>query len=68
MSFRFVTVGPSIGGLCAAYALSQFRHDVVVLDKRDESIKSHGGLRAPPNMARLSETLPGDCMRWVLSF
>ncbi|KAJ6594664.1 hypothetical protein B0H19DRAFT_1009685 [Mycena capillaripes] len=56
---RFIVVGGSVAGLCAAYILRQSGHDVVVLDKRDERIESNGGLRVPPNMTRLLETLPG---------
>ncbi|KAJ7443008.1 hypothetical protein FB451DRAFT_1413928 [Mycena latifolia] len=58
-AIRFVIVGGSIAGLCAAYTLRQSGHDVVVLDKRDERVESRGGLRVPPNMTRLLETLPG---------
>ncbi|KAJ7633397.1 hypothetical protein DFH06DRAFT_1479640 [Mycena polygramma] len=56
---RFIVVGGSVAGLCAAYTLRQSGHDVVVLDKRDDRVESHGGLRVPPNMTRLLETLPG---------
>ncbi|KAJ6573543.1 hypothetical protein DFH09DRAFT_1152078 [Mycena vulgaris] len=58
-SIRFVVVGGSVGGLCAAYTLRKAGHHVVVLDKRDERVESNGGLRVPPNMTRLLETLPG---------
>ncbi|KAJ7137216.1 hypothetical protein C8R46DRAFT_1137906 [Mycena filopes] len=58
-SMRFIVVGGSVAGLCAAYTLRQSGHDVVVLDKRDERVATHGGLRVPPNMTRLLETLPG---------
>ncbi|KAJ7090839.1 hypothetical protein B0H15DRAFT_837057 [Mycena belliarum] len=56
---RFIVVGGSIAGLCVAYTLRQARHHVVVLDKRDERVESHAGIRVPPNMTRLLETLPG---------
>ncbi|KAJ7860350.1 hypothetical protein B0H13DRAFT_2355668 [Mycena leptocephala] len=56
---RFIVVGGSVAGLCAAYTLRQSGHDVVVLEKRDERLESYGGLRVPPNMTRLLETLPG---------
>ncbi|KAJ7031075.1 hypothetical protein C8F04DRAFT_1236291 [Mycena alexandri] len=56
---RFIVVGGSVAGLCAAYTLRQSGHDVVVLDKRDERVQTRGGIRVPPNMTRLLETLPG---------
>ncbi|KAJ7657289.1 hypothetical protein DFH06DRAFT_1473272 [Mycena polygramma] len=56
---EFVIVGGSVAGLCAAYTLRQSGHDVVVLDKRDELADTYGGLRVPPNMTRLLESLPG---------
>ncbi|KAJ7513186.1 hypothetical protein B0H11DRAFT_2213712 [Mycena galericulata] len=54
----FIVVGGSIAGLCAAYTLRQAGHDVTVLEKRADNHKSHGGLRVPPNMTRMLETLP----------
>ncbi|KAJ7762605.1 hypothetical protein B0H16DRAFT_517828 [Mycena metata] len=56
---RFIVVGGSVAGLCAAYTLRQSGHDVVVLDKRDERVQTRAGIRVPPNMTRLLETLPG---------
>ncbi|KAJ7657262.1 hypothetical protein DFH06DRAFT_1197815 [Mycena polygramma] len=56
---EFIIVGGSVAGLCAAYTLRQSGRHVVILDKRDELVESHGGLRVPPNMTRLLESLPG---------
>jgi cation diffusion facilitator CzcD-associated flavoprotein CzcO len=36
---RFIVVGGSVAGLCAAYTLRQSGHDVVVLEKRDERLE-----------------------------
>jgi 2-polyprenyl-6-methoxyphenol hydroxylase-like FAD-dependent oxidoreductase len=36
---RFIIVGGSVAGLCAAYTLRQSGHDVVVVDKRDEEVE-----------------------------
>jgi hypothetical protein len=37
---RFIIVGGSVAGLCAAYTLRQSGHDVVVVDKRDEEVEA----------------------------
>ncbi|KAJ6603701.1 hypothetical protein B0H10DRAFT_2229753 [Mycena sp. CBHHK59/15] len=57
--FKFVIVGGSIAGLTAALTLRQAGHTVLVLEKREPGIETRGGLRIPPNMSRLLETLPG---------
>ncbi|KAJ7746881.1 hypothetical protein DFH07DRAFT_1062837 [Mycena maculata] len=56
---EFVIVGGSIGGLTAAYTLRRAGHKVLVLEKREAGTVTHGGVRIPPNMTRLLETLPG---------
>ncbi|CAK5264898.1 unnamed protein product [Mycena citricolor] len=56
---KCIIIGGSIAGLCAAYTLRGSAHEVIVLDKRDDCVDTHGGVRVPPNMSRLLETLPG---------
>ncbi|KAJ7460633.1 hypothetical protein FB451DRAFT_1181638 [Mycena latifolia] len=58
-AIEFVVLGGSVSGVCAAYSLRQAGHNVLVLEKREAGIVTHGGLRIPPNMARLLQTLPG---------
>ncbi|KAJ7212449.1 hypothetical protein C8J57DRAFT_1733088 [Mycena rebaudengoi] len=58
LSIEFVIVGASVAGLGAAYKLREVGHEVTLLDKENGSAKL-GGLRVPPNMARLIYTMPG---------
>ncbi|KAJ6504887.1 hypothetical protein C8R47DRAFT_1104075 [Mycena vitilis] len=56
---EFAIVGGSVAGLTAAYTLRQAGHKVLVLERRAAGTAVDGGLRIPPNMTRLLQTLPG---------
>ncbi|KAJ7173767.1 hypothetical protein C8R46DRAFT_1348368 [Mycena filopes] len=56
---EFAIVGGGIAGLIAAYSLRQAGHKVLVLERRGPNLLTDGGLRIPPNMTRLLQTLPG---------
>ncbi|KAH7918240.1 FAD/NAD(P)-binding domain-containing protein [Leucogyrophana mollusca] len=56
LSIDFLVVGGGIGGLACAIALRRVGHRVTVLEKtRDEDVAqmSHGGIRLPPNVAKI---------------
>ncbi|KAJ7695078.1 hypothetical protein B0H17DRAFT_1056299 [Mycena rosella] len=55
----FVILGGSLAGLCAAYNLRQAGYNFLVLERLEAGTVTHGGLRIPPNMTRLLQTLPG---------
>ncbi|KAF9028243.1 FAD/NAD(P)-binding domain-containing protein [Hymenopellis radicata] len=62
LPLKFIVVGGSIAGLSAAYTLSKAGHRVVVLEAATEAqldIPHEGGIRVPPNMARLMREFPG---------
>ncbi|KAI5121812.1 hypothetical protein M0805_009804 [Coniferiporia weirii] len=55
VSLDIIVVGGSIGGLSAAYNLKQAGHTVRVLEKLSGELEVSGGMRVPPNMARLMQ-------------
>ncbi|KAG7094950.1 hypothetical protein E1B28_005751 [Marasmius oreades] len=60
ISLRFVVIGAGIAGLSCAYLLQQSGHEVVVLEKQSRRPENpDGGLKVPPNMARLLHLFPG---------
>ncbi|KAG7094943.1 hypothetical protein E1B28_005745 [Marasmius oreades] len=59
ISLRFVVIGASVAGLSCAYLLQQSGHEVLVLERSRRAENPDGGLKVPPNMARLLHLFPG---------
>ncbi|KAI3613027.1 FAD/NAD-binding domain-containing protein [Moniliophthora roreri] len=61
LQLKFVVVGASTSGLSVAYLLRRSGHDVVVVERHSHVPQASvdGGLRIPPNMARLLQDFPG---------
>ncbi|KAJ7100673.1 hypothetical protein B0H15DRAFT_816951 [Mycena belliarum] len=53
VSLRIVVVGGGLAGTAAAFALQRAGHSVTVLERTDGTVRSHGGIRSPPNMTRI---------------
>ncbi|KAJ7076219.1 hypothetical protein C8R43DRAFT_1053367 [Mycena crocata] len=59
LPLKFLAIGGGLAGLACAYALRTAGHDIVIIEKNDETTKTEGSIRSPPNMTRILNTWPG---------
>ncbi|KAJ7176408.1 hypothetical protein C8R43DRAFT_975572 [Mycena crocata] len=59
LALKFLVVGGGLAGLACGYALRIAGHDIVIIEKNDETTKTEGSIRSPPNMTRILSKWPG---------